>query len=972
MRTMVVFGVRTLFLTLLIISLATTTVLASNMTNLRVMPSVDYTSTMYHSAEITNMTLYFDYADQILGVLQDWNATIYVNGIANVTLPRSKYRWTFDYDNSSAVVDQSISLGYNDGSRGANMMNDAYLYLSFEDVVGDVAKDWGTYGGNNNLTFTGGARRVKSETGMALQTNGNFAAAGSTDFVNFTLAANSSFQISAFIQDHEDYSGDHYFMESNYYSFRWGADDFKNTWRISITLWNGTYRTLRYTIPKAWENQTWIHTLHHDNSSGWTGIFLNGTLYNSTTWEDNQPLPIDYIGRTGFPSDYVTNMTIDEVQVYNTTTHDINNTFANHTCQYGYCYMFDGTNDRIDIPSETYDLDAGTTFSFWAHPTILSDNPTVLGYSAISTYSFLLFRGADGALQLETDTNADFGLSDPITHDGLHHYVVSCENYRCTFYQDGVNITLAGLNQTLENNITFDQIGGAHTASKNFMGVIDDVVIWDTSLTAEQVQYFYSQDVSILNPSNGSYTANVSYYYGQMFNNISNNTNVYDVLLQLFMFDTLSNVIPTFYVNGTNLNNTESHKNVVGTGGVARINGTIGVYEINASVNGSYTNYTGIFDVNDTFFNISFEVSQLVNILIIDESTGKPFDYNNISSLKMYNDDNITAFDFQAQSTSNTTVVLNDTNKLRIEFLYVDGTVINRFIDTSLFTSGQVKVCGNLENVNHYEQLIIASTERPALLKNSYTECYVAADYTRFAYQSAFLLRAFTIESVYELTTISDGVATTLVNIDGSVASYLNVDTIEFQKRAYDFNILSEVLAFNRREDANGVALNEIEIFYNNTRQSSNDITVTITRMDTDELVYYDDDLPNPNQFQIIFNYNALTGITNNTLFKIEVLTESDGTFATLKRYFNTAGQRGILQSALGFVLAFFLMVFGITFTLTRLSFSWFGIFISMIAIGITALSITEWYITMLQGICVIVMIYQLIMMTTLYKQTVV
>lgn len=395
-------------------------------------------------------------------------------------------------------------------------------------------------------------------------------------------------------------------------------------------------------------------------------------------------------------------------------------------------------------------------------------------------------------------------------------------------------------------------------------------------------------------------------------------------------------------------------------------NHTSGTNQSNTSAARDGTN-TAVANCSDLFGSTSSSVSHTVytkELQLIDERLNSAFDVTNVSSAKAYFDDNSSFFDFKSNGSSKVNFTSMNTDKLRIELTYAAGTVITRYVDVSLL-SAPIRICANKEGVTHYEQLMISATQRPVVLKSVYANCVIAADYTRFAYQDAYLLKAYSINSVYYLYTYVDGTQTFLASLDGSVSSYVNLDTLEFKQQGYNFNILGEALSFRK------TGANEVSIYYQNLAEDNTAANFVIVRMDTNAVVFNSSDFANPDEFTVVFDYSSLNNVTNETLF-YGLVTKTDATgTGTVKRYFNAQGSSGSLRSPVAFVVALLLVVFGLTFTATRFTFGWFGIFVMIASIAVLSFAVTTWYITLLMAIDVILLVYIVILLSQQNYQTV-
>jgi hypothetical protein len=161
--------------------------------------------------------------------------------------------------------------------------------------------------------------------------------------------------------------------------------------------------------------------------------------------------------------------------------------------KFGKAFGFDGVNDYINFTSKTYDLSSGTTFSFWAKRT--NGDHIVFSSGATNSYQRLIFLGSGyvGQLYFESNTNADDCTAVPSSttyDDNWHYYTLTIKDYICTFYRDGINVT--GDAGPLTNNITIRKMGVGQS-TYFFNGSIDDVRIWNRSLSQAEIRRLYSE-----------------------------------------------------------------------------------------------------------------------------------------------------------------------------------------------------------------------------------------------------------------------------------------------------------------------------------------------------------------------------------------------------------------------------------------------------------------------------------------------
>jgi len=353
-------------------------------------------------------------------------------------------------------------------------------------------------------------------------------------------------------------------------------------------------------------------------------------------------------------------------------------------------------------------------------------------------------------------------------------------------------------------------------------------------------------------------------------------------------------------------------------------------------------------------------ISRLVyakKLCLIDEIDNTNFNSANISSSRVYFDDNSSYYDFKVTNTSCLNYTSTTQNKLRFDLRYIGGAVITRYVDTSLLGK-DIRVCANKEGVTHYEQLIIAASTKAVIMKSVYANCVIAADYTRFAYQDTLLLKAYSINTLYYLYTINSGVETYLAAIDGSVSTYVNLDTLEFRQQGYNLNLQSDVISFQQ------LGSNLTQIYYTNLKNDNTAAQIIIRRLSDGAVVFNNAVFANPNNITILFDYTSL-GVNATTIFAITgTFTKSDGSTSVVKSYFNTQGKAGKVHSGVAFTIALLLLIFGLTLTTTNITFGWFGLIIVLGSLAMTAFAISTWYLLMLQGIDIIILVFIALVMT--------
>lgn len=349
------------------------------------------------------------------------------------------------------------------------------------------------------------------------------------------------------------------------------------------------------------------------------------------------------------------------------------------------------------------------------------------------------------------------------------------------------------------------------------------------------------------------------------------------------------------------------------------------------------------------------------NFFLTDERIGGLFDVTNLSSVIVYVDDNSTSLDLKALGGAGNFTFTSEGNEiLRFEFVYSDGFVLNRYIDVSLLTENDNAICAvKDEGLTFYEQIIISSSDStPVRMKAVYADCLVINDRTRFAYQTSFAIRTFTIDTSYELFDYQNDVFSLLASVDGGLEQYINIDALVFASESSTIDIGVETLAIESYSNTS------IRFFYNNTQGDNSALSFIIKRLDTGTNVYSSGDLGAINSLNFIYDWSSLAGVTDETLFQV-VLTsvKEDDSVNVMKRYFNTSGRTGRMNPKLIFSVVFLMLLFGFSFTTANAALSWFGVIITIVNFGLLAMTVWTESLLWLAGINGIVLIYVIVVM---------
>jgi len=344
------------------------------------------------------------------------------------------------------------------------------------------------------------------------------------------------------------------------------------------------------------------------------------------------------------------------------------------------------------------------------------------------------------------------------------------------------------------------------------------------------------------------------------------------------------------------------------------------------------------------------------NISIVNEETGNPFNLSKVYSFLVLVPEKNWSLDLKAENVTSFEYNSSTADQLKFEVKYSsDSSTIIRYINISLITESNFTI-GYPENITtFYEQMIYSKKRIPILVKNIETGCYILAGETQFIREDVIYIPAYTINEMYRLYRYEDGRYSVIGLINGGKASEINLDLILYNTSTL-FDIHLEGIGVKR------ISSNLFLIYYRNDNNDNQKVRIQI--FDGDGVIFDYNETSTPNEFTIYFDISGLS--LNNTNLKIKVTAvRTDGSKRIIVKYFSTKGGYGILNSAVGAILAIGLMIFGISLVASRHAFGIVGIVLCGISIAITAISTSAWYITFLQAIFIII----LVVIILIYKE---
>ena len=378
---------------------------------------------------------------------------------------------------------------------------------------------------------------------------------------------------------------------------------------------------------------------------------------------------------------------------------------------------------------------------------------------------------------------------------------------------------------------------------------------------------------------------------------------------------------------------------------------------------------TYVFTCTDPWGNLTTETAPTIYALgfnLINEQTGAIItDLNTIdvASLTAFTYDGNNSYDYNIYNPG-TQFFIDTDNVLRFDITYNDvgELTFSREIDFGILPDTNIGLCiAPLQDF--YEQLIVSSRNKDVVIYNDFAKCYNLASSTKFAYDTALMTRAFTINKPYYLYTWINDVKTLLSTLDGSKENTINLDVLEFNQRDYDFEIATDTLVFKCLENTStGICdQNTMVIYYKSLRGDNATVNLKIYRNTT--LLWQYTEESEPNEFNVNFYYGDID-LNITDILKLELTkTNTAGTETTIDRWFNLEGQTysGTMDASLAIVFSFMLLFVGLTLVAYRYAMGWFGVILCFIAIGILSFAPGFWYVQFMQVVITIVAVFIMI-----------
>jgi hypothetical protein len=274
---------------------------------------------------------------------------------------------------------------------------------------------------------------------------------------------------------------------------------------------------------------------------------------------------------------------------------------------FGKGYSFDGSGDYIEIPKAMARNDQNQTFSLWVYPESNVDDGQMIRTSGVpSDRGFSIHYGAGGGVWYYFVFGTSVFTRPPYTLNNWVHILVTITDNsthkNVTLYENGSYVT-SGL-----STLDYAGLDEKGRISNNFNGTIDDVMIFNRSLTLQEIQALYANQTSrylernFTDLSEGNHTFRA--YTQDMAGNV-NSTGMRTVTRDLTE-PTITVIIPT---NNTYLNSATPGFNITlseaGSWCGFSLNMTANVTMENTTASRTSFNYTHA-GLADGSYNITF------------------------------------------------------------------------------------------------------------------------------------------------------------------------------------------------------------------------------------------------------------------------------------------------------------------------------------------------------------------------------
>ena len=253
------------------------------------------------------------------------------------------------------------------------------------------------------------------------------------------------------------------------------------------------------------------------NASQFDTFIFNWNTTNYTIYNNSLVLMLNFDNRSGIGENA---SKVVDVSIYSN-----NGTCAGTSCpilnlsgKYGNAMQFDGVNDYITVTdTASLKLSSSITISAWIFPSTLPSETVIVRKGANSNcgnYNFFIHDSKLALLSSDSCAWGNEGTNSKISTNAWQYVLVTYNGANIKYY----------INNSLRDTIVADGLGAVDTnpveiggrqvwgVAGYFNGTIDEVRIWNRSLSSEEI--------------NQSYYSNLYKYQSNTWNYITNQSNL--------------------------------------------------------------------------------------------------------------------------------------------------------------------------------------------------------------------------------------------------------------------------------------------------------------------------------------------------------------------------------------------------------------------------------------------------------------
>jgi len=224
-------------------------------------------------------------------------------------------------------------------------------------------------------------------------------------------------------------------------------------------------------------------------------IKFNWNKTNYTMYNDSLVLMMNF--------DNVSALGENDTHVFDVSNNGNNGTVINATFnatggKFNGVFELDGDGDYINLDNAV-SLGANTgTFSAWVYnnedDNILANN-FIIGQQDTNNRFYIKYDASADKVELGLGNNANINTNGAVKYQTWHYVTMTYDNGDWTYYSDGVNVSNGTYAGTITDADGF-QIGAYEGGGNYWNGSIDEVRIWNRSLSAAEVNQQYLSNLN--------------------------------------------------------------------------------------------------------------------------------------------------------------------------------------------------------------------------------------------------------------------------------------------------------------------------------------------------------------------------------------------------------------------------------------------------------------------------------------------